>query len=235
MGERVVHLALALLLGASSVRAAAQGAATEPVLPVGTRVAVRLLDAVPGTSSALGRRVRALVIAPARPPGGSRPGLAPGDTVDGVLRDAGTEHARGRRQFLTLAFDRVALADPTSRAALPLTARVADVPNARESVDAAGRVVGPQRPGVLRSRTTWAAALLGAEEPLAAAMLFAAFDAERLERHRRIAYAPGVEMTLVLTAPLALPARPAAPPLPAAPPAAADALRDAPTRVATVR
>jgi hypothetical protein len=207
---------------------AARGVPAQDVtLPAGTRVSVRLLDPVTGARATRGDRVRALVIA-------SAPGLLPGDTVTGVVRDAGVEHDRGRRHFVALAFDRLALRGAASPA-LPLAARVIDVPNARESVDTAGRVVGPERPGVLRAGANWAAALLGTVEPLAGAVFFAAFNAERIERHRRIEYAPGVEMTLALTRALQVPARPAPPPLPPVPAAIVDALAAAPLRAVTVK
>jgi hypothetical protein len=164
-----------------------------------------------------------------------------GDTVSGVVLDAGVEHERGRRHFVALGFDRLALRG-VAASTLPLSARVADVPDARESVDTTGRIVGPKRPGIWRSPLEWAAGLLGAlgtEEPIAGALFFAAFDAERLELHRRIAYEPGVEMTLVLTAPLALPSRPAPPPLPQVPTsidrALVATLVGAPWRVLTVK
>ena len=228
---------VAVVLGAAAVPeqpALAQSArlAGGPVLPTGTRVSVRLLDAVIGTPAARGAPVRALVIAPVRL--GARVTLAAGDTVVGVVRDAGTEGAGGRRHTITLAFDR--LAGP-GRPSIPLVpaARVVAVPNARETVDAAGRIVGPERPGFRRSPEAWAAVLLGTADPLAGAVFLAAFDAEAVERHRRIAFGPGVEMTLALGGALALPAWPPVPSVPPAPPAAVDALAGAPLRVVTAK
>jgi hypothetical protein len=191
---------------------------------------VRLLDPVVESPGALGAPVRALVIAPATD--GGRAGLVPGDTLTGVVRDAGVARETGRRHFLTLAFERATTAG--AAAPLRLAARVVDVPNARESVDTAGRIVGPVRRGVGRSRADWAPLLLLAARPVTAAVLLAALTVERAERHRRIAYAPGVEMTLALTSALPVPARPVTS-LPPAPDAVADALAGAPLRVATLK
>jgi len=133
------------------------------------------------------------------------------------FKDPGHFYGKG---WMELKFDRM-IVEP--RTIIPLSARVVDVPNARESVDTAGRIVGPVRRGVWRSRADWASLLLLAARPVAAAALLTAVTVERAERHRRIAYAPGVEMTLALTSALPVPARSVAA-LPPAPDGVVNAL-----------
>lgn len=170
-----------------------------PFLPAGTSLSVRLLDSVVGDRAMIGRRIRARVIAPVFVE--ARIALAPGATLSGRIADAGIENTRGRRHYVDIVFDSlVAVGDSE----IPVHAAVVAVPNARDTVDAAGRIAGPERPGVLHSKESWAALVLGLAEPLAGAVFFTAFQGEEVERHRRIAYAPGVEMTVQLVAPLAL-------------------------------
>ena len=214
----------------ASVRAGTREAQQGPILPAGTRIDVRLLDSVVGDRAASGTRVRALVIAPVSVNG--RLALEAGDTVAGTVVDAGAEHGRGQRYYVALSFDQLI---PAKGDAVPLEARVADVPNARETVDTAGRIVGPERPGLLRSRSTWAALLLGTVDPLAGAVFFAAFRGASVERHRRIAYERGVELTLRLTAELRLPAWPEALPLQDVPAEVIAMLADTPLRAVTAK
>ena len=214
--------------GSATVPAGTRESQQGPILPAGTRIDVRLLDSVVGNRAASGTRVRALVIAPVSVDG--RLALEAGDTIAGTVADAGTEHGRGQRHYVALSFDQLI---PANGAAMPLEARVADVPNARETVDTAGRIVGPERPGLLRSRSAWAALLLGTADPLAGVVFFAAFRGESAERHRRIAYEPGVELSLRLIAELRRPAWPEARPLPDVPAAVIAMLTVTPFRAVT--
>ena len=214
--------------GSATVRAGTRESQQGPILPVGTRIDVRLLDSVVGNRAAIGARVRALVIAPVSVDG--RLALEAGDSVAGTVADAGTEHGRGQRYYVALSFDQLI---PANGVAMPLEARVADVPNARETVDTAGRIVGPELPGLLRSRNAWAAILLGTADPLAGVVFFAAFRGVSVERHRRIAYEPGVELSLRLIADLRRPEWPEARPLPDVPAAVIALLTVTPFRAVT--
>ena len=201
-----------------------------PVLPSGTRIAVRLLDAVVGLPAAKGATVRVRVIAPVSI--GGRLALATGDTIAGSVTDAGVQVDRGQRYFVSLKFSRLSL---STGSMVPVEATVADVPDARETVDTAGRILGPEQPGALRSRGAWIAELLGAADPLAGAVFYAAFRREDDERHRRIEYAPGVELTLRLTAALSLDAWPLQQEVPPAAPVVLTALAEAPLHAVTAR
>lgn len=199
-----------------------------PVLPAGTLVSVRLLTAIAGTTSAHGDVVRALVIAPVGLIG--RDALVANDTLMGVVRDAGVEQGAGKRHFILLDFTRLLTRDGAS---LPLRAVVADVPNAREIVDSTGRITGPERPGTLRSPGNWAATLLASTNPIAGVVFFAAFRGEDIERHRRIKYGVGTELTVRLTGPLTLATWPLSTPMPAATPDERAAFSAVPLRATT--
>lgn len=201
-----------------------------PLLPTGTRVSIRLLDSVKGDQAAIGTKVRALVIAPVAIE--NRLALGTGVVMNGAIVDAGVEPGRGQRHYVTLAFYNLTLAVDT---VVPMAAQVVNVPNARDTVDSVGRIVGPERPGVLRSPENWAALVLGTAVPLAGITVFAAFHGVELERHRHIVYGPGVEMVLRLTVPLALPTWPVSRPLPPVPAAVLAMLADAPVRTTTAK
>ena len=199
-----------------------------PVLPVGTSLSVRLLDSVVGDRAMIGRRIRARVIAPVFVE--ARIALVSGATLSGRIADAGVDVTRGRRHYVDIAFDSlIAIGD----SAIPAHAAVFAVPNARDTVDSAGRIEGPERPGVLHSKESWAALVLGLAEPLAGAVFFTAFQGEEVERHRRIAYAPGVELTARLVAPLALRAWETVAPIPKVSTEALEVLERAPFRAVT--
>lgn len=189
---------------------------------------VRTIDAVRGDAKSIGKVVRAVVIT--SPDAGGRAAFSAGDTVSAIVTAAGVESTRGRRHFLELQFQSIRTFDGTVQL---LDARVSDVPNARETVDSTGRILGPVQAPVLRSRSDWAAVLLGTVQPVAGAVLFAAFRGSSMERHRAIVYPVGVEMSLRLRRPLTLAAVPAALTLPAADSTLLDALRDAPVRAVT--
>ncbi|HEX5831926.1 MAG TPA: LssY C-terminal domain-containing protein [Gemmatimonadaceae bacterium] len=195
-------------------------------LPAGTALHVRLLDMVGSDPTMRGRPVRALVIAPA--PGDTTVIVAPGAVVRGTIVDAGAESDGPRRQLIALRFTEVVL--PDGRTA-PISAQVSGVDNARETVDAAGRVLGLPMPGRLESMVDWALLALGTVHPVAAAALFIADHGEEHEQHRPIVFPPGVELTLRTTADARVPVSPWRPPLAVDSPARLDALiHDLPPR-----
>lgn len=128
----------------TGVQPSAYPAREGPLLPTGTRVSIRLLDSVKGDRASIGTEVRALVIAPVAIE--SRLALGTGVVMNGTIVDAGVEPGRGQRHYVTLAFYNLTLAVDT---VVPMAAQVLDVPNARDTVDSVGRIVGPERPGVL--------------------------------------------------------------------------------------
>lgn len=190
----LVPMALAVAARLGVRRAEAQ------VLDAGTELQLRLLDDVVSRPAMRGRPVRALVIAPA--PSDGAPVVPPRAVLCGTITDAGEQHHPERRRFVTIQFTE--LESPNGRGA-HITAVVSGVDNARETVDTTGRILGLPDPGLVHSKTDWALLALGTVHPAAALTLFSAVRGESRERHRAIAFPPGVEMRARLTAPVDLP------------------------------
>lgn len=159
------HVALLLLL-ALLVGAAPDGHAQE--LPAGTFLSVRLRHPLYSYSARRGQPIRALLIAPIVLDGVVR--LPAGAELQGTITDArkvglGVRRERAR---LGLQFDHVRL--PTGET-LPLAARLHSVLNARESLDAEGRITGIRATSALGYQMSgW---LIGAATSDALLMLFA--------------------------------------------------------------
>lgn len=145
--------------------------------------------------------VRALVIAPIMDADG-RTVVSPGSVLFGRMTGSGVERFDGKRHWLALQFDSVAV--PMSAAASDtlialVSMRIVAVDNAREIVDSVGRIVGPPIPSVIRSKRDWALALLGVFHPVGAIVLAATMEGERAERHRAVSLEAGTELSAVLT------------------------------------
>jgi hypothetical protein len=145
--------------------------------------------------------LRALVIAPIMDVDG-RTVVSPGSILFGRMTGSGVERFEGKRHWLALRFDSVAV--PMAGAAkdtiiAPISVRIVAVDNAREIVDSVGRIVGPPIPSVIRSKRDWAIALLGVFHPVGAIVLAATMEGERAERHRAVSLDAGTELSAVLT------------------------------------
>lgn len=191
-------LGLALLVVTSAPRWA--GAQT---IPASTTLSVRTLDSLSGDPKTRGSAVRVMVLVPLYRE--SRLVVAPRTILEGTVADAGVEKSGGTRHFLQLSFTSMRLGDGTR---VPISAQVASVDDSRETVDAQGRILGPVKPSLVRDRRDWAALALGTVNPVAGAVFFTAVRGETVERHRRIAYAPGTDMTVRVMSDVALPAWP---------------------------
>jgi len=151
-------------------------------------------------------RVQALVIAPMTSSDG-RTVISPGSILSGRITGSGMEKYDGKRHWLAIRFDSVAVpiddaAGDTIHAAL--STRIAGIDNAREIVDSVGRIVGPPIPSVIRSKRDWAVVLLGVFHPVGAVVLAATMEGEMKERHRKVSLETGTELTAVLTKPATL-------------------------------
>jgi hypothetical protein len=137
--------------------------------------------------------------------------LPAGRTVRGRVTAVEKSRAGDGRPTLRLGFLEVAVGDDR---ATPVDARVVEVDNARESVDAEGRIVG-LRPRRTRPGNVEFLLLLAAH---AHPVMLAAFEAGRLADRRfseaPIDYGPGVELTLELKAAADVPSPAAAEPPP---------------------
>ena len=187
-----------LLLAAPAALAAQQLGAVDTLH-------VRLLDRVHSHHRAR-PAVRALVIAPFEGTNG-RVVLPPGTILSGRYAGSGMERFGGKRHWLALRFDSAAVpiydaANDTVRAAVSM--RLVALDDARETVDSAGRIVGPAIPSVIHSKGDWAVVALGILHPVTAIVLATTLEGEMKERHRALLLEPGTEMSAVLTQPVVL-------------------------------
>jgi len=184
---------------------AAPGALGAQQLGAADTLHVRLLDRVHSHHRAR-PAVRALVIAPLEGAGG-RVVLPPGTILSGRYAGSGMERFGGKRHWLALRFDSASVpiydaASDTVRAAISM--RIVAMDDARETVDSAGRIVGPVIPSVIHSKGDWAVVALGILHPVTAIVLATTLEGEMKERHRSVFLEPGTELSAVLTQPVVL-------------------------------
>ena len=170
--------------------------AAQEVAP-GDTIHLRLLDRL-GSGHRAPTVVRAAVIAPVASDG--HVAIPPGSIVTGHVTGAGVERDGGKRHWIALELDDIAIpmgdaANDTLRTKLSM--RVAAVDDSRESIDSRGRIVGSSIPSVVRSKRDWAILVLGVFHPVSALVLAATLEGERAERHRAVALDAGTELTVV--------------------------------------
>ena len=182
------------------------GRAGAQTIPASTTLSVRTLDEVSADPTSLGRSVRAMVLVPVTV--ASRLLVAPRTLLEGTIEDSGKETSDGTRHFVRVHFASMVLVVLGDTLRIPISAQVIDVDNSRETVDAAGRILGPALPSLVRAKADWAAIALGTVNPVAGAVFFATVRGEEAERQRRVAFAPGTDMTVQLLNDAPLPAWP---------------------------
>jgi hypothetical protein len=189
MAPRRPLLAVAgLLLAAPTVPAAE--------LPAGTRLSVRLNQNVYSHAVTAGQPVDTIVIAPVRVGGDTV--VPAGWKLRGTVAESGVLPGKDKRARLRLGFAK--LVDDVGNAA-PVTARLVSVDNARETVDAEGRVIGvPAQKGLPKDKA--ALLRLGVDlDPVALGLIEAGNQTVRAA----VGYDRGTEMTVELTAPATIP------------------------------
>ena len=169
-------------------------------IPAGTRLKVRLTTGVSTASSRAGEPIAALLTVDVP---GSSGALPAGAVIKGVVRESVPFNWSSSEAAIRLDFNELA---PSSRTSIPIATRVAAIDNAREAVSAEGRILGitPPREGQSSPEESvlWAAI---APELVDVSRL--AFDLRKLERPD-IAYGPGTDLEIELTAPVSAPLRP---------------------------
>lgn len=169
-------------------------------LVAGDTLHLRLVDRIRSHHHAH-PEVHALVIAPLATANG-RSIIPPGSVLSGRVTGGGKERFAGKRHWLGLELDSIAVpiddpAHDTVRAAVSM--RIVAVDDARESVDTAGRIVGPPIPSMIRPKRDWAIAALGFFHPIGAIVLAATIEGEVAERHRAVSLRAGTELSAVMT------------------------------------
>lgn len=168
-------------------------------IPAGAQLSIRLKNLLTSKRARPGDRVSAMLIAPVRINGKDL--LPAGFLVNGEVAGLSPAHKRLNHTVLLLHFGQ--LTGKSSRA-IDFRARVLDIDNARESVDAEGVIHGlrplKRKPDTIEDLLMLAAAMHPA---VFAGMELGKFVVAEAEKPR-ILYEPGVEMWLLLTSPLSI-------------------------------
>lgn len=162
-------------------------------LPAGAELSIRLTTAVGSHISRSGDPVEAVVIAPVLAEG--RTVISPGTKLRGTVLLAQQSANDYERSNLILDFARLT---GENGAETRVAVKVADVDNARESVQA-GRIIGLAHPNY--GKLTWGVRMAGFANPIASYALQSAIFLRDREYKREIIYPAGVEMTLTVLVP----------------------------------
>lgn len=171
-------------------------------LPAGTRLSVRLNQNVYSHAVTNGQPVDTIVIAPVR--AGADVVVPAGWKLRGTVTESGVLPGKEKRARLRFAFAK--LVDEGGNA-IPVAGKLVAVDNARETVDAEGRVLGvPAQKGLPKDKA--ALLRLGVDlDPVALGLI----DAGNQTVRAAVGYDRGTEMTVELTAPASVPAVKAGP------------------------
>jgi opacity protein-like surface antigen len=169
---------------------------------VGTKLEIRLQQPISSYSTQKGTRISGVLVAPLTEAGEMQ--LPLGTTVEGsvvAVRKVGLGviHETAR---IELRFDRVVLSDGES---VPLQCKVIEVENARESVDAQGRIQGIRSTATLSNRASGFVGSLAFGDPIAAIFTTAASASILRFSEPEISLPAGTELVAELTAPIVLP------------------------------
>jgi len=163
-------------------------------VPAGTKLELRLSTKIGSSTSKAGDTFQAVVIAPAV--AGDSIVVGTGTKVVGHVKDAKPADSADQQAVLDLAFDRI---EDAKGAAAPISARLAAIDNARETVDKDGRILGIVASKTGSARLDQGINKVAEKYPGLAELLGTAKKAIVSETDASINYAPGVEMTIELT------------------------------------
>lgn len=163
-------------------------------MPAGTQIQVRLMTALKTSTAKVDQPFEAVVIAPVVV--GERLVIGAGAKVTGHIKEVKAATQPDDQAVLDLAFDQISDADGKKAS---LAAKVTAVDNARESVDANGRITG-----IIASKTGSARLDQGINKvsqkfPDFGDLLGTIKQAVLKAPDANIDYEPGVEMTIALT------------------------------------
>jgi len=163
-------------------------------IPTGTQIQIRLTSAVNTASAKANQPFDAVIIAPVLVNG--QIAMAAGVKVTGHIKEATAAVKPDDQAVLSLAFDQVS--DSRGRRAA-IAARLAGVDNARESMDADGRILGIIASQTGSGRLDQGINKVAERNQGLADLLGAIKQAVVKEADANIDYEPGVEMTIELT------------------------------------
>jgi len=173
------------------------GLASAAEIPAGTQAQVRLTSVVNTATAKVNQQFDAVIIAPVVL--GDQIAIAAGVRVTGHIKELTQAVKPEDQAILALSFDR--LIDAAGKQA-DLSARLAAVDNARESLDADGRILGIIAAETGSGRLDQGINKVAQRYPGLADLLGSVKQSVLKEADPNIDYEPGVEMTIELTKPL---------------------------------
>lgn len=176
---------------------AATGLAAAIEIPAGTEVQIRLTSALNTSTAKANQSFDAVVIAPVV--AGDRIAIRAGAKLTGHVKEVKQAVKLDDQAVLDLAFDQISDAGGHKAS---LTARLASVDNARESMDADGRILGINASQTGSGRLEQGISKVAQKYPGLGDLLGAVKDTVVKPTDPNIDYEPGVEMTIELTKPL---------------------------------
>jgi hypothetical protein len=175
----------------------AAGLAVAAQIPSGTQIQIRLKTALKTSTAKVDDPVEAVVIAPVVV--GDQIVMAAGATLSGRIKEVKAAVQADDQAALDLVFDQVSDA---SGAKAKLSAKVAAVDNARESVDAQGRILGIIASQTGSGRLDQGINKVAEKYKGLADLLGAVKETVLKDTDANIDFEPGVEMSIELTQPL---------------------------------
>jgi hypothetical protein len=164
-------------------------------VPLGTRIEIRLLAPLNSTEAKVGQSFEAVVIAPVAVE--SAIVVPQGVKVFGHIKEITVPQSASEQTVLVLAFDELR----AGAKAIPFSARLVEVENARESVDADGRLLGIKVSDTGSARLDQGINKLSQKYSGLGDLLGAVKQAVVKEADPSINYAAGVELAIEVTRP----------------------------------
>jgi hypothetical protein len=184
-------------LTAALLLLAATGFATAARIPSGTQIQIRLTAEMNTSTAKVDQRFEALVIAPVVVDGSVA--MSAGATVTGHIKEVTAAVNPDDQAALALGFDEIRDANGKKAG---VAAKLASVDNARESLDADGRIQGIIASQTGSGRLDQGINKVSQKYPSFAELLGTVKQAVLKDTDANIDYKPGVEMTIELTKPL---------------------------------
>ena len=181
--------ALVVLIAAAASLAAAS-------IPSGSQLEIRLLTALNTANARPNQHFDGVLIAAVVT--GEQIAIPAGATVTGHIKEVATATKPDEQAKLDLVFDQISFAGRNT----PLAAKLVSIDNARESVDADGKIVGIVASETGSGRMDQGIGKVAQKYPALGDLLNTVKQAVVKTADPNIDYEPGVELTIELTKPL---------------------------------
>jgi hypothetical protein len=181
-------------LNAAAFLFAVTGMAAAARIPSGTQIQIRLATEINSSTAKVGDAFQALVIAPVVAEG--RVAMAAGAVLTGHVKEVTAAVNPDDKAVLALSFDEIR---DTSGTKASIAAKLSAIDNARESVDADGRIQGIVASQTGSGRLDQGINKVSEKYPSFAELLGTVKQAVLKDADANIDYKAGVEMTIALT------------------------------------